>query len=154
MTNPHTHRRVGNHLRYFKYESVSFSVAWNILHQAPKLDFEDNWSDRVFRQIRWKPSKEWGDRQGWTHRAEVDWEWQRNGPNGPLPQPAGLMTSPCVHLDVSPTGSQLKFLCRAYILSLGAKSVESAVITITPLLSAINRRACASVEQGFECSFT
>ncbi len=51
-------------------------------------------------------------------------------------------------------GSGFNYICHAYILSLTAKSGESAMITIKLLLSGINRQAGASVEEGFKCLFT
>ena len=51
-------------------------------------------------------------------------------------------------------GSRFKHISNAYILRVSAESGESAMITITRLLSVINRQAGASVEEGFKCLFT
>lgn len=59
--------------------SISFMVTWNILCQAPKLDFEDSWGDRVFRQIGWKTSKKWGRQTGWTHKPDRKVDGQTDG---------------------------------------------------------------------------
>lgn len=146
--------------------SISFMVAWNILCQAPKLDFEDSWGDRVFRQIRWKTSKKWGRQTGWTHKPDRKVDGQTDGERKTerqkrcrqMSRPGSVLAYQTdVHSDASghfTCGSRFKCICNAYMNSLTAKSEESAMITIILLLSVINRRAGASVEQGFKCSFT
>lgn len=153
---------------YFTWrEPVSFFVAWNILYQAPKLDFEDSWSDRVFRQIRWKTSKEWGDRRGEPTRQsdrladrprEDDRERGRftDRPDRQLPLSCPVLayrTDACAHASGRFTR---RFTIQIYLQCIHPllKSGEGTVITIILLLSVINRQAGASVEEGFKCSFT
>lgn len=86
-------------------------------------------------------------------------EWQRKGqtnhtdkyPGHALPYRTDAYTRTSGHFTCR---LRFKYVCNAYILSLAAKSGESAVITIILLLSVINRQAGASVEEGFKCLFT
>lgn len=124
----------------FYTESVSCSCCLKyIFIKNLNWIFQDSWSDKVFRQIRWKIGKERGSRHA---EPTNQTDWQTITENEAMHRPNRQPSQPCPALLytypwVWTSQVTIKYLCDAYVPSLMAKS--GAIITITLLLSVINR---------------